>query len=58
MFALGGLNDYGELTRGKMTLEEKRREIHNREVCLERNEKIEVWKVRNVKLVFMRRRIC
>ena len=38
---LGGSNDCGELTklRRKMILEEKMRELDNREVCLERNEK-------------------
>ena len=41
LFALGGLNNCGESTklRRKMTLEEKRRELDNRDVCLEKNEK-------------------
>ena len=41
LFALGGLSDCGELTklRRKMTLEEKMRELDNREAYLERNEK-------------------
>ena len=41
LLALGGLNDKSELTkhRRKMTLEEKRKELDNRDVCLERNKK-------------------
>ena len=41
LFALDGLNGCGELIklRRKMTSEEKRRELDNREICLERNEK-------------------
>ena len=61
LFSLGRLNDYGELTKlgRKMALEEKKRELDNRKVCLEKDmKKIEVWKVRNMKLIFVKRRIC
>ena len=60
LFSLGRLNDYGELTKlgRKMALEEKRRELDNREVYLERNEKDQSLESKIVNLIFVRRRIC
>ena len=57
LFALVGLNDCGELTKfgRRMALGERRRELDNKGL---KKKKIVVQKVRSLKLIFVRRRIC